>query len=111
MSLDRVRAVMRKEVREFRRNRFVVSTMAVMPVIFLITPMVTLFRVPDSASGAEVRSAVGLLSLLMLIAPLVIPPVIASYSVVVDLTAYRVVSRIFDWERLITGTRSMPGDD
>lgn len=82
MSRDRVAAVIRKEVREFRRNRFVVSTMAVMPVIFLITPIVTLFNVPSSASGSQVKSAVGLLSLLMLIIPLVIPPVIAAYSVV-----------------------------
>jgi ABC-type Na+ efflux pump permease subunit len=82
MSSRRVSAVVRKEVREFRRNRFVIGTMAVLPVVFLITPMVTMFRIPDSASGAEVRGAVGTLSLLMLIIPLVIPPVIASYSVV-----------------------------
>ena len=82
MSFDRIGAVMRKEVREFRRNRFVVGTMAVTPIIFLITPLVTLFNVPASASGTQVRSAVGLLSLLMLIIPLVIPPVIAAYSVV-----------------------------
>ncbi|HEY8236987.1 MAG TPA: ABC transporter permease subunit, partial [Gaiellaceae bacterium] len=67
---------------EFRRNRFVIGTMAVLPLVFLITPMVTLFRIPASASGAAVRSAVGTLSLLMLIIPLVIPPVIAAYSVV-----------------------------
>jgi ABC-type transport system involved in multi-copper enzyme maturation permease subunit len=82
MSLQRVLTVVRKEVREFRRNRFVIGTMAVLPVVFLITPMVTLFRIPSSASGAAVRSAVGTLSLLMLIIPLVIPPVIAAYSVV-----------------------------
>jgi ABC-2 type transport system permease protein len=74
--------VVRKEVREFRRNRFVIGTMAVLPLVFLITPMVTLFRVPASASGAAVRGAVGALSLLLLIIPLVIPPVIAAYSVV-----------------------------
>jgi ABC-2 type transport system permease protein len=72
----------RKEVREFRRNRFVIGTMAVLPVIFLITPMVTIFRVPASASGPQVKAAVGVISLLMLIIPLVIPPVIAAYSVV-----------------------------
>ncbi len=82
MSLHRVRAVVRKEVREFRRNRFVVSTMAVMPLVFLVTPMLTLFRVPESASGTQVRAAVGVMSLLMLIVPIVIPPVIAAYSVV-----------------------------
>ncbi|HEY1369774.1 MAG TPA: ABC transporter permease subunit [Gaiellaceae bacterium] len=73
---------MRKEAREYRRNRFVVVTMAVLPIVFLITPMITLFTVPDSASGPEVRHVVGLLSLFLLIVPLVIPPVISAYSVV-----------------------------
>jgi ABC-type transport system involved in multi-copper enzyme maturation permease subunit len=82
VSLQRVAAVVRKEVREFRRNRFVITTMAVMPFVFLITPMITLFRIPDSAQGTAVRAAVGVMSLLMLIVPIVIPPVIAAYSVV-----------------------------
>ena len=82
MTLGRVGAVMRKEVREYRRNRFVVVTMAVMPLVFLTIPLVTLFRIPDSASGTTVKSAVGALSLLMLIVPIVIPPVISAYSVV-----------------------------
>lgn len=82
MSLQRVRVVVRKEVREFRRNRFVIVTMAVLPFFFLITPMLTIFRVPESASGPQVRVAVGVVSLLMLIIPIVLPPVIAAYSVV-----------------------------
>jgi ABC-type transport system involved in multi-copper enzyme maturation permease subunit len=82
VSLQRIGAVTRKEMRELRRNRFVVSTMAVTPLVFLITPMLTLFRVPDSASGSQVKAAVGVMSLLLLIVPIVIPPVIASYSVV-----------------------------
>jgi ABC-2 type transport system permease protein len=63
---------MGKEVREFRRNRFVVVTMAVLPVVFLVSPMVTMFRIPDTATGPEVRAAVGVMSLLMLIVPIVI---------------------------------------
>jgi ABC-2 type transport system permease protein len=82
VSLQRVGAVARKEVREFRRNRLVISTMAVLPIVFLITPMITLFRIPDSAGGTEVERAVGVMSLLLLIIPIVIPPVIAAYSVV-----------------------------
>jgi len=82
VSVQRVRAVVRKEVREFRRNRFVIATMAVTPFIFLITPMITLFKIPASASGPQIRAAVGVMSLLMLIVPIVIPPVIAAYSVV-----------------------------
>ena len=82
MSGRRIGAVFRKEVRDYRRNRFVIVTMAILPLVFLITPMITLFRVPDSAGGTEVERAVGVMSLLLLIVPLVIPPVIAAYSVV-----------------------------
>jgi len=82
VSVQRVRIVVRKEVREFRRNRFVIGTMAVLPVFFLITPMLTIFKVPESASGPQVKAAVGVISLLMLIVPIALPPVIAAYSVV-----------------------------
>jgi ABC-2 type transport system permease protein len=80
--MRRVRAVVRKEVREFRRNRFVLGTMAALPIVFLITPMITIFKVPSSATGPQVKAAVGVISLLMLIVPIVLPPVIAAYSVV-----------------------------
>ena len=82
MSWPRVAAVLRKEVRDYRRNRLVILTMAVLPVVFLITPMVTLFNVPETATGPQARDAVGLISLLLLIIPIVIPPVISAYSVV-----------------------------
>ena len=82
MSLQRIRTVVRKEVREFRRNRFVIGTMSILPFVFLITPMLTNFRIPATASGPQVRAAVGTISLLMLIVPIVLPPVIAAYSVV-----------------------------
>jgi ABC-2 type transport system permease protein len=82
VSIKRVVSVVRKEVREFRRNRFVIVTMGVLPFIFLITPVLTIFKIPDSASGPEIKAAVGVISLLMLIIPVVIPPVIAAYSVV-----------------------------
>jgi ABC-type Na+ efflux pump permease subunit len=82
MSLERVGSVVHKEVREFRRNRFVIGTMAVLPLVFLITPMITIFRTPESASASQVRAAFGVISLLMLIVPVVLPPVIAAYSVV-----------------------------
>lgn len=82
MSRRRIISVVRKEVLEFRRNRFVIGTMAVLPFIFLITPMITIFRIPDSASGPQLKAAIGVVSLLLLIIPIVIPPVIAAYSVV-----------------------------
>ena len=82
MSLARIRAVFRKELRDYRRNRFLVSTMAVLPVIFLIAPMITLLRIPDSATGTVVERAVGVTSLLLLVIPVVVPPVITAYSVI-----------------------------
>lgn len=82
MNRGRLVSVVRKEVREFRRNRFVIGTMAVLPLVFLITPALTIFRIPDSASGPQVKAAVGVISLLLLIVPIVIPPVIAAYSVI-----------------------------
>jgi ABC-2 type transport system permease protein len=82
MRLRRVGAVVHKEVREFRRNRFVIGTMAVLPLVFLITPVVAIFRTPESASASQVRAAFGVISLLLLVVPVVLPPVIAAYSVV-----------------------------
>ena len=82
MSRKRILSVVRKEVREFRRNRFVIVTMAVLPFVFLITPMITIFRIPESANGPEVKAAVGVISLLLLIIPIAVPPVIAAYSVI-----------------------------
>ena len=82
MSFARVGSVVHKEVREFRRNRFVIGTMAVLPIVFLITPLVTIFRTPESASTSQVKAAFGVISLLMLVVPVVLPPVIAAYSVV-----------------------------
>jgi ABC-type Na+ efflux pump permease subunit len=82
MSLDRVESVVHKEFREFRRNRFVIGTMAMLPLVFLITPVITIFKTPESASASQARAAFGVISLLMLIVPVVLPPVIAAYSVV-----------------------------
>jgi ABC-type Na+ efflux pump permease subunit len=82
LSRQRITSVVRKEVREFRRNRFVIATMGILPLVFLVSPLLTIFRVPESASGTQVKAAVGVISLLMLIIPVVLPPVIAAYSVV-----------------------------
>jgi ABC-type Na+ efflux pump permease subunit len=82
MSPRRIGSVFHKEVREFRRNRFVIGTMAVLPLVFLITPMLTIFKIPADASGSQVKAAVGTISLLLLIIPIALPPVIAAYSVV-----------------------------
>jgi ABC-type transport system involved in multi-copper enzyme maturation permease subunit len=78
----RVRAVVRKERREYRRNRFIIGTMAVLPVIFLILPVVGLVRLPASASISTVHAQVGSAFLLMLLIPVIVPATIAAYSVI-----------------------------
>jgi ABC-2 type transport system permease protein len=82
MSLERIRAVVRKELRDFRRNRFLVGTMAVLPLVFLISPTLTLLRIPADASASVVTHAVGGSSLLLFVVPAVIPPIMAAYSVI-----------------------------
>jgi len=78
-SFARLAAVAVKELRELRRNRFIVATMVVLPVIFLIVPISDLFR---TAAPAAERAQVGVSLLLLLIVPVVVPAAIAAYSIV-----------------------------
>ena len=82
MSTERVRAVVRKELREYRRNRLVIATMGLTPLVFVSVPIIIIFLTPASASVAQAKAAVGVVSLMLLIVPVVIPPVIAAYAVV-----------------------------
>ncbi len=52
VSTTRVRAIFRKELREYRRNRSIVVRMAIMPLIFLIQPLIAILTVPASSAGA-----------------------------------------------------------
>lgn len=46
----RVRAVFVKEVREYRRNGNIIFAMAILPLIFLIQPLIQVFTLPSTAS-------------------------------------------------------------
>jgi ABC-2 type transport system permease protein len=82
VDLGRVRAVARKEFREYRGNRFIVWTMVVLPVLFLVLPMSGLFRIGAHTAASAVRAQVGSALLLMLLTPVIIPATISAYSVV-----------------------------
>ena len=82
INMTRVRAVVRKEFREYRRNKFIIYTMLMLPAIFLIIPLITIFNLPASTPIVGVRSAVGSVLLLMLVIPDVLPATIAAYSVI-----------------------------
>jgi ABC-type Na+ efflux pump permease subunit len=79
MSRRRVRAIYRKELRDYRRNGNVVATMIILPLIFVIPPLINVF-----ALSAQTAIAAGhqdpLLYLLGI--PALAPAAIAAFSVV-----------------------------
>lgn len=81
-SAERTLAIFTKEIRDYRRNRFIILTMAFLPVIFVGVPMADVLALPASASGTLLDNRVGLSLLYMLVMPAVVPAVISSYSVV-----------------------------
>jgi ABC-type Na+ efflux pump permease subunit len=78
MNMRRVRAIYRKEMREFRRNKQVISTMAVTPIGFLIFPTIFLFSVTPSDVSVLYSYPVQLFSLAM---AAVVPAVVGAYSI------------------------------
>ena len=78
MSGRRVRAIVRKELREYRRNRSILASMAIFPLIFLIQPLVVAVSLSESSSAA-----LGQMHLLldMLGIPVLTPVMLAAYAV------------------------------
>ena len=74
-----MRAIFRKELRDYRRNVQVIITMAYLPLIFLIQPLVVLLT--TSASTAQQISQAPVL-LYMLAIPALTPSMVAAYSVI-----------------------------
>jgi ABC-2 type transport system permease protein len=81
-SWRRVGALLRKELRDYRRNRFVILTMASLPLLFVILPTIQLLLINGSASGAKFDAHIELSLLYMLMIPAVVPSVLAAYAVV-----------------------------
>ena len=78
MSARRVRAIFRKELREYRRNRQIVVSMAVLPLVFSVYPSIEILALPASASGVLVGKQP---LVYMLALPAIVPAVVAAYSV------------------------------
>jgi ABC-2 type transport system permease protein len=79
VSRARVRAMVRKELREYRRTRSIVVAMAVIPLVFLVQPLVSVFAV-NSAAAHDLANRHELLYLLGI--PAIAPALLAAYSVV-----------------------------
>jgi ABC-type Na+ efflux pump permease subunit len=79
-SWTRVGALLHKELRDYRRNRFVIGTMAATPLLFIILPTIQL--IAANATGKNLSVHVGLSLLYMLVIPVTMPSVVCAYSVV-----------------------------
>jgi ABC-2 type transport system permease protein len=78
LSWRRIRSIIRKEFREYRRNRSVIVTMAIFPLIFLIQPVIVVSRLSDSASADLAQMH---LLVYMLAIPVFTPAMLAAYAV------------------------------
>jgi ABC-2 type transport system permease protein len=81
-SRRRVAAITVKELLDYRRNRLVIGTMAFLPLLFVILPIVQLLIAPAVAASPQLTDRVGLSLLYMLVIPAVVPSTLAAYSVV-----------------------------
>src|SRR5215469_6119682 len=79
ISRRRVRAIYRKELREYRRKGSIIWGMAILPLIFLVQPLVQVFAVPAS-SASQLAGHHELLYLLAI--PALVPATLAAYAVV-----------------------------
>ncbi len=75
----RVRTVIRKELRDYRRKRSILATMAILPAIFLIQPTLAVFL---SSPSSATNRYFALPLLLLLLIPVIMPSTLAAYSVV-----------------------------
>ncbi|HEY1488972.1 MAG TPA: hypothetical protein VGF84_22890, partial [Micromonosporaceae bacterium] len=78
LSRQRVGAIYHKELREYRRNRSLVIGMAILPLLFCINPLITIFALPASSSSG-LRHEDVLLYLLGI--PAIVPIVMAAYAI------------------------------
>ena len=78
LSARRIGAIVRKELREYSRNRSIVSGMAILPLVFAIQPLIAVLRFSTSASGALSHEHT---LLYMLGIPTLVPAFVAAYAV------------------------------
>lgn len=82
LSVTRIRAVVAKELRDYRRNRFIASTMAIMPILFMIAPIATIFSLPADAPSQKLSAGIGVSVLYLTLIPALVPAVVSSYTIV-----------------------------
>lgn len=82
ISATRIGAIARKELRDYRRNRFIIVTMSITPLIFIVAPMIQILTISATVSSQRLDDRIGISLLYMLLIPAIVPSVLAAYSVV-----------------------------
>ncbi len=77
-----IRAVVRKELRDYRRKRSIVVTMCILPLLFLVQPVISIFLTTPGTSGAALQKSLIVPILYLLLIPTIMPSTLAAYSVV-----------------------------
>src|SRR5579864_4147590 len=81
MSRRRVLAILRKELRDYRRNVYMLVTMAIIPIIFLVQPAAFVLSLPAAASITLSHKHQ---LLYMLAIPALVPALVAAASIVTE---------------------------
>jgi ABC-2 type transport system permease protein len=81
-STARVGAVVRKELAELRRNRLIVATAGVLPVVFMISPTVSILDIKAQSLSTVLDKRVDTSLFLPLLIPLLVPAIMSAYSIV-----------------------------
>ena len=77
VSTARVGAVIRKELAEFRRNRLIVLTAGLLPVLFLIVPTASILTVKASTLTNGLGKGIDRSLFLPLIVPVLVPAIMS----------------------------------
>jgi ABC-type Na+ efflux pump permease subunit len=81
MSRTRVMAIVHKELRDYQRNRYMLVTTAIIPIIFLLQPLISILSLPAAAALPLSRRH----ELIYLLAiPALVPSFIAAASIVTE---------------------------
>ncbi|HYM83339.1 MAG TPA: ABC transporter permease subunit [Candidatus Dormibacteraeota bacterium] len=78
MSLRRIRGIVRKELREYGRNRSTIAGMAILPLVFTVQPLIAVLRFSTAAAGPLAHEHV---LLYMLGIPTLVPVVLAATAI------------------------------
>jgi ABC-type Na+ efflux pump permease subunit len=81
MSTRRTMAIVRKELRDYRRNRYMLVTMAIIPMVFLAQPLIYILDLPAAATVPLSHKHE---LLYMLAIPVLVPSIVAAASVVTE---------------------------